>query len=840
MQTVSRLITQFIPHHYQLTLDLQRKKRIFSGIVTIQGVATKNSLVLHGKELTIESVTVDGKAASWQLGENDEIILKHNDIAPGEHVVVVAFSGTITDAMHGLYPCYYTHDGKQKELLATQFESHHAREVFPCIDEPEAKATFDLTLLTEENITVLGNMPIAEQKIENKRLVTRFDATPRMSTYLLAWVTGDLHKKTAHTKSGVEVNVWATPAQPPESLDFALDHAVKTIDFFNDYFDTPYPLPKSDHIALPDFSSGAMENWGLITYREVALLADPATTGISGKQYIATVVSHELSHQWFGNLVTMRWWNDLWLNESFATLMEYIAVDTLHPEWNIWLEFATSESILALRRDSLEGIQPVQVDVHHPDEISTLFDPAIVYAKGAKLLRMLQHYIGHEAFQNGLKAYFAKHAFDNTEANDLWDALSKASGKSIESFMTAWISQSGFPVVHASLSGSKLTLTQEQFFVGPHVSSSKLWPIPLNSSVKNTPELFDISTLTLPLTSDNAVHLNVGATAHFITAYDQTLFTQLTKALQEGRLEPLDRIQLLNEQTLLARGGVISSATLIPLLQAFQHETVESVWDIIRMAAGELRKFVEQHPQAEAKLRSLHATIAKEQYYRLGWQPQTTETESDTKLRSTIIAMMLYSETPEVIEAATRLYQSTPIEQLDPELRGLILGATVKYSSDGSTIHTLINAYRKTTSSDIQQDIASGLTASKDPAVISQLLTLLEADDSPVRAQDAIRWLVWLLANPKSRVITWQWIRTHWSWIKKKFGSDKSYDAIPRYAATFLSTKIQLEEYKTFFEPMAHEPALTRVISVGIGEIEGRIALIGRDQKAVEDALAKL
>ena len=218
--------------------------------------------MLHSKELAVESVTLDGKAADFASSDNDELHITHSDLSAGKHVIVIAFSGSITDAMHGLYPCYFEHEGIKKELLATQFESHHAREVFPCIDEPEAKATFNVTLTTEQHVTVLGNMPIRTQIVENDLLVTAFETTPRMSTYLLAWVTGELHRKTAQTNKGVEVNVWSTPAQAPASLDFALDIAVRSIEFYEEYFDTPYPLPKSDHVALPDFSSGAMGKLG--------------------------------------------------------------------------------------------------------------------------------------------------------------------------------------------------------------------------------------------------------------------------------------------------------------------------------------------------------------------------------------------------------------------------------------------------------------------------------------------------------------------------------------------------------------------------------------------------
>ncbi|HEX6416706.1 MAG TPA: M1 family aminopeptidase, partial [Candidatus Saccharimonadales bacterium] len=729
--------------------------------------------------------------------------------------------------------------GTKKELLATQFESHHAREVFPCIDEPEAKATFDVTLTTEDGITVLGNMPIKQQSVESGQLVTTFDTTPRMSTYLLAWVTGELHRKTATTKSGVEVNIWATPAQSPESLDFALDIATRTIDFFDDYFKTPYPLPKSDHVALPDFSSGAMENWGLVTYREVALLADPKSTSVSSKHYIATVIAHELSHQWFGNLVTMKWWNNLWLNESFATLMEYIAVDALHPEWNVWLDFSTMESIMALRRDSLDGVQPVQLEVHHPDEISTLFDGAIVYAKGARLLRMLQHYIGHEAFQAGLQSYFSKYAYRNTDGDDLWNELSTASGKDITGFMNTWISQSGYPVVSVSQNGSEMTLSQEQFFVGPHQPSSKIWPIPLSASSNDLPELLEEKTQTIVHEGASPVRLNIGDTGHFITHYDKTMLAAITAEISTGTLSPLDRLQLLHEQTLLARGGVIATSELIPLLDAYKHETAESVWDIIALAVGELKKFVEGDEESTARLRKLSADLAREQYARLGWEMIDGETEADTKLRATIIGMMIYGEDADVIASALERMKIDDLESIDPELRSLIMGTAVRHGNDSSLVDQLIQKYKQTSSSDLQQDIAGALTSSKDPVVLARLLECIK-DESIVRPQDAARWFVWTIRNKDGRELGWKWLRDNWSWIEKTFSGDKSYDDYPRYAASALMTRRQLEEYDAFFTPMENIPALTRVISIGKSEIEGRVSLIERDAEGVRSALANL
>lgn len=833
MQSVPRLINDFIPTHYGLSLDINRPERTFHGTVSINGTSTPDAttVTLHAKELIVESVTFDGSEAEFALGESDSLVISHPHIKSGDHIVVIGFSGKITDAMHGMYPCYFTHDGIKKELIATQFESHHAREVFPCIDEPEAKATFDVTLTTEPDVIVLGNMPVKSQHQEDGRLVTTFDQTPRMSSYLLAWVTGEIHKKTATTTSGVEVNVWATLAQTPESLDFALDHAVKSIEFFDEYFDTAYPLPKSDHVALPDFSSGAMENWGLITYREVALLADPATTTVASKQYIATVISHELSHQWFGNLVTMKWWNNLWLNESFATLMEYIAVDAIHPEWNAWLDFATHESILALRRDAIDGVQAVQVDVNHPDEISSLFDPSIVYAKGARLMRMCQDFIGHKAFRAGLASYFKEFAYKNTEADDLWHHLSQASNQDIETLMDTWISQSGFPVVHVHSD----RLAQEQFFIGPHAQSTREWPIPLGAeSDEDVPALLETRELRLPVADDE--RLNVRDASHFITHYQPDHLERLLAKLDT--FDELGRLQLLHEQTLLARGGVVSSAELIDLLEAYTDETAQNVWDIMALALGELKKFVETDTAAEAKLRTLSARLARPHYERLGWTIIEGEPESDTKLRSLIIGMMIYGEHKEVLSRCEELF-AAGFDTIDPEIRSLVLSSVVKHATDDRLIDDLFALHRTTSSADLREDICAGLTSVMQPRHIETVLAEF-TDKETIRTQDLFRWFAYLIRNRYARQATWQWMTDNWTWIEHNFASDKSYDSFPRYAGSALMTQDQLASYKAFFEPKRSIPALTRCIDLGIKEIEGRIELLERDSQAVVDKLLSL
>jgi len=841
MQKDIQLVNQFMPENYNLSISLNRIEKKFSGLIVINGSLLINSkeIILHSKDLSIESVIIDGKEAKFTFLENDELIITHPNIAIGKHIIVIKFNGNITDSMHGLYACYFEHEGIKKELLATQFESHHAREVFPCIDEPAAKATFDLTLDTEPNVIVLGNMPIKKQSVSKKTMTTIFETTPRMSSYLLAWVVGELQKITAYTKSSVEVNVWATLAQPKDSLNFALDIATRTIDFFNKYFGTPYPLTKCDHVALPDFSSGAMENWGLITYREVALLADPKTTSISSKRYIATVITHELSHQWFGNLVTMKWWNDLWLNESFASLVEYTAVDALEPSWNAWLDFASFESISALRRDSLEGVQSVQTNIYHPDEISTLFDGAIVYAKGARLLQMLEYYIGEKSFKAGLKKYFNKYAYKNTIANDLWTVFSEVSKKNINSLMEPWISQPGFPVVHISKENNYIKIYQQKLSNNQSKKDGSIWPIPLNSNHPALPRILDKESFTAKSNDTTPIRLNIGNKVHFVTHYSSELINDLIEQLKSNQLLPIDRLQLLNEQTILARAGIISSSELIPLIMAYKEEQNESVWDILCLAISELKKFVENDKTAEKKLQSMVKSLASNQYNRLGWNSTKNELEEDTKLRATIISLMLYSEDKQVIAKAISIFKSTPIEKIDPELRSLIMSATIRHGDDDKLVDKLLKIYIKSNSAEFQQDIAAGLTSTKDKNNIAKLLSILK-DTSIIRTQDTSRWIIYLIRSKFGRDITWNWVRDNWQWIKETFDGDKSYDDYPRYAANALSSRKQLKEYYKFFEPLLSDPKLSRAIKMGINEIKNRVDIIEKDGPVVIEALKHL
>ena len=833
MTKVPRLLDTFTPNHYNLTLDLTRaEKKEFSGTVIISGDSTGESISLHSKGLTIQSATIDNQPADVSFGEFDELRLSQPNLENGNHTIRIDFSGTITDAMHGLYPCYFTHDGVKKQLFATQFESHHAREVLPCVDEPAAKAEYDLTLITRSGITVLGNMPVKSEEENGDSLTTIFEKTPRMSSYLLAFVIGELHKKTARTKSGVEVNVWATPAQNENTLDFALDIATRSIDFYDEYFGVKYPLPKSDHVALPDFSSGAMENWGLITYRESCLLADPELTPESSRRFIATVIAHELSHQWFGNLVTMQWWNDLWLNESFANMMEYVAIDALQPDWHMWEDFATNEVTAALRRDSLDGVQSVQADVNHPDEISTLFDPAIVYAKGGRLLVMVRKLIGEEAFRAGLKSYFEKFAYKNTVGNDLWQELESASGQPIVNLMNAWISQPGLPVVLVSNSHDAAILSQERFFIGEHQPSDALWPIPLFANQPLDVKILNQKETTVSI--EKPLQLNCGLSAHFITKYDESTREYLLKNITE--LPTLDKICILQDATILARAGFENSASLLPLALSLKTETNEKVFGMAAGALTELRKFVDDNDVARDSLKRISGEFARATFEELGWDEKYGESDDDRERRTTALSLMMYSEGEEVLNEAKTRFDNNKLENLPTEIRALIISANVRNFETPEMIENLFTTYKNTPSNDLQNDIAIGLTSTKNPETAEKILANIK-DSNVIRPQDASRWFVYLIRTRENRQIAWNWLKKNWAWVEDTFGDDKSYDDFIRYAATALLTTNELNDFRQFFEPMMDIPALARTIKLGITEISARVELIKRDKEAVISAL---
>lgn len=846
MKTVEHFIEKFVPENYNIFLDINRTEKSFSGNVAITGEALDNVISFHQKDLTIASVLLDNQNLDFKV-DNQQESLSIDLPETGTITLVIEFSGKITDNMTGIYPSYYTVDGMKKEVISTQFESHFAREAFPCVDEPEAKATFDLSIKFDQaaDEIVLSNMPEVDAERRKETGLWTFDTTPRMSSYLLAFALGDLQGKTASSKNGTEVGVFSTKAHNPKTLDFALDIAVRVIDFYEDYFGVRYPIPLSYHVALPDFSAGAMENWGLVTYREVYLLVDENST-VKSRQNVALVVAHELAHQWFGNLVTMKWWDDLWLNESFANMMEYVSIDAIEPSWNIFEDFQTTGVPLALQRDATDGVQSVHVAVNHPDEINTLFDPAIVYAKGSRLMHMLRRWLGDDDFRAGLKIYFEKHQYSNTIGHDLWDALSEASGKDVAAFMDAWLEQPGYPVVTAEVVDDTLVLSQKQFFIGEGQDQNRIWPIPLNTNWTGLPETLTEERLAIPNFSqlaaqnEGALRLNTANTAHYITNYKGQLLKAVLNQLTE--LDTTSKLQVVQERRLLAESGEISYAELIPLLTKLTDETSYLVSEAIAQVVDGLDMFMDEDSEAQAEFKALVNRLMQKNYDRLGFEPQVGESDEDEMVRQKAISLMLYADNADAVAKAEEIFDAHKenIESIPASIRLSVLANQVKHAETEELVSLYLDCYVKTNDGNFRRQLAAALSNTKEKATVERILGELKNKDV-VKPQDlAMSWYRPFLNKDFSQGAFWNWACENWDWITSALGGDMSFDKFVIYPANTFKTPERLEEYKAFFEPQLDDMAISRNITMGIKEISARINLINTSKAAVESALAEL
>jgi len=857
-KSVDHLYESFQPQHYELQWQLpdtdSKTDSKTPGRVLITGKKVgrpSQRITLHGKGLVIKSAKLsrnDKKAGLQEIALErinlqkslDEVRLHTTELLyPGDYQIEIEFETSIQSGMHGIYRSNYKIGDKERTLISTQFESHHAREAFPCVDEPQAKATFDLTLITDADMTVIANMPAKDSKTTDGRLQTVFETTPKMSTYLLAFAAGDMQKVTTSTKDGVAVSVYATKAHRPESLEYALETTKRCIEFFNEYYGIPYPLPKCDMVAIPDFSAAAMENWGLVTYREPFLIADPKTSSHSSRELIALVICHELSHQWFGNLVTMKWWDNLWLNESFANVMEYVAVDALFPEWHIFNTFVSQEGLAAFRRDSIAGVQAIKTEVNHPDEISTLFDPSIVYAKGGRLLNMLRVYIGEDNFRAGLKQYFLKHQYGNTTGDDLWAALDTASGKDVAGFMNPWLEQSGFPLIRLEQTDSQVTVSQSRFVVDQTkpADKSQQWPVPLmEANSSNLPNLLDTPTTKASLKDTDFVRINQGAVGHYIVHYtNPAQQAWLAQQVENQSLDEAERLMLLSDSTLLARSGVDTLVSTLTLLQHYSQESSEPVWDMMALVLADARRFIDADPALEEKIKALIREVIETQYKRLGWDAKDGESSQDTKLRATILGLGAYAEHPAIKTETLAAFEKYKQDEtsVDAEIRGLVFSTAVRYDHPGAFDY-LLNLEETTTNPDLKQELLSSLSMTREVKRGEQLLSRLK-DSKKVRLHDVDSWLVLLMRNRYCQEIAWRWLRDNWPWIEETFAGDKSYDVFPRYAASAFNTRPRLQEYRDFFEPKSDQIFLARNISMGIEELSNRVTWIERDLPALQD-----
>ena len=837
----TRFYEKFQPVHYDIYLDIDRAAKHFKGITTIKGNAVDTKIALHQKFLNVASVQADGQDVPFSFSDRQEAIqleLPHS----GDVELKVVYDAKLTDTMMGIYPSYYTVAGQKKQLIGTQFETTAARQAFPGIDEPEAKATFSLAIKYDEQPgeTIIANMP--EDHVENG--VHYFQETVKMSTYLVAFAFGELQSKFAKTKSGVEIGVFSTKAHQPKELDFSLDIAKRAIEFYEDFYQTPYPLPQSYQLALPDFSAGAMENWGLVTYREAYMLLDPDNTMLNQKRLIATVITHELAHQWFGDLVTMKWWDDLWLNESFANMMEYVAVDALEPEWNVWEMFQTSEVPMALQRDATDGVQSVHVTVDDPAEIDTLFDGAIVYAKGARMLVMVRALLGDEAMRKGLKNYFAAHQYGNATGADLWQALGEASGMNVGQIMESWLEHPGYPVVEVKVEDGKLMLSQQQFFIGDGEEKGRLWQIPLNANYNQAPAIFSEQSLVLgdyaQLRKQNGrpFRINVGDNSHVIVKYDETLLNDILDHLDE--LGAIDQLQLLQDLRLLAEGRQISYAQIVPLLSRFKDSRSGIVNEMLYHVANSLKNFVQPAAKTERQLQQLFDQLSVKQVQRLGWLSQKGESNDDQLTRPIVLSAALYAQNRDTVKQAQALFDQYQdhLADLPADVRGLVLANEVKSYGSQELFDTLLADYQKTADAGFKQDICAALTKTQDDQLIAQLIDRFKDADT-IKPQDLRAWFRGVLANDHGQQAAWDWIQQEWSWLEKTVGGDMEFPTYITVISRIFKTSQRLAEFKCFFTPKENDPMLKREIQMDEKVIASRVELIESEQAAVNAAIAK-
>ena len=836
---VKRFYETFHPEHYDLYIDVDRKNKTITGTSTITGEAQEPTVLINQKFMKISSVKADGKDVPFTVSDKDEAIKIELGKA-GKTTIAIAYSAPLTDTMMGIYPSYYELNGEKKQIIGTQFETTFARQAFPSVDEPEAKATFSLALKWDEQPgeIALANMP--EEKVENG--VHYFKETVRMSSYLIAFAFGDLQSKITETKDGVKVGVFATKAHKAKELDFALDIAKRAIEFYEEFYQTKYPLPHSWQLGLPDFSAGAMENWGLVTYREAYLLLDPDNTSLEMKKLVATVITHELAHQWFGDLVTMKWWDNLWLNESFANMMEYLSVDALEPDWHIWETFQTSEAPAALNRDATDGVQPVQMDINNPADIDSAFDAAIVYAKGSRMLVMVRALLGDDALRKGLKYYFDHHKFGNATGDDLWNALSTATDLDIAKIMHTWLKQPGYPVVSAKIDDNgHLILSQKQFFIGEGKDVGRTWQIPLNanfdaSKIMSEKELDLGNYKDLRAKAGHALRLNVGNSSHFIVKYDDTLMKDIMSELND--LDPIAKLQLLQDLRLLAEGKQISYAEIVPLLVKFADSKSALVITALYTTAAKLRQFVDPGSDAEEDLKKFYDKLSAAQVARLGWMPKKGENDDDIQIRPYELSASIYAGNAESIKAAHKLYEENEddLNALNADVRPYVLISEVKNFGSHNLMAKLIKEYQTTADAAYKADLRAAITKTIDPVEINKVISYFENSDV-IKPQDLRGWFAGILANHKGEQAAWDWIREDWDWLDKTVGGDMEFATYVQVISRVFRTEARLKEFKEFFEPKLNVQLLNREIKMDTKVIETRVELIKDEQDAVNKAV---
>src|SRR3990167_4207784 len=823
MKQTVRLSKNVIPIEYDLKIRPDLKNFTFEGVetITLSILKKTKTLTLHSKELEIETAHMSdmwGKISYDEKSETATFTFPEN-IPAGKNKLTIVFKGILNDKMRGFYRSRYYIDGKEHHMATTQFEATDARRAFPCFDEPAQKAVFHVSLVVPKGKTAISNtLPKSVEEHESGFEVIRFHPTPKMSTYLLAFIVGDFEYIEKKTKTGVQVRVYTTHGKKHQA-GFALDCAVKTLEFYEKYFDIKYPLNTLDMIAIPDFQSGAMENWGAVTYRESALLVDENHSSVSNKQWVALVIAHELPHQWFGNLVTMEWWTHLWLNEGFATYIEYLAVDKLFPKWDIWTQFSTNDLGRALHLDALLNTHPIEIPVHHPDEIGEIFDE-VSYAKGASVIRMLASYLVEKDFRAGLHHYLKKHSYKNTETLHLWQAFEKVSGKPVAKMMHNWTSKPGYPVVKAQMVKGKINFSQSRFFASP-ISAKK--------SKDKTKWEFPI------IFKQNKV--NFGEAGFYRTAYSKELLEKLKIPVEKKLLPARDRLGIIRDLFALAEAGTIPTTDALEFLPSYKNEDNYTVWLEIATGLARLEQLLATTavggvPQKAGKhqnnlnklILDLFSPLAK----RLGWEKKKSEVHTDALLRSLAISRAGRSGDKEIITKAKKKFVAFQKGgHINPDIRGAVYGIVETWGGI-KEYEVFMKLYKKETLHEEKNRIGGALGDFRQDKILCEVAHFALSKD--VRTQDTMGILSGIGANPLGRNIWLKCVKSNWKTFVSRYGDGGHQLARLVKDIGASAEEKHLKSFKQFFA--THDaPGAKRAVEQVIERLEGNIAWLKRDGK---------
>lgn len=843
--TPGKLPKQVVPEEYAVRIATDIEKRKFTGSETVKLNVREpvRQLVLNALEIKITKAAVDGKvipAADIKLDAKQETLTLAlpSELPAGPHNLELEFAGKINQQGQGLYFAPYQEQGTgaKKVMLGTQFEATDARRFFPCWDEPSFRAKFQLTAVVPENFTAMSNMPIEkETKVAGGKEI-RFAATPPMASYLNVFCAGELDAITAR-KSDVTHGVIATKGKA-EMGRYALESSQQILDYMNDYFGIPYPLPKLDHIAVPGGFGGAMENWGGITYYESRLLFDPEKSSAETKQGIYEVIAHETAHMWFGDLVTMAWWDNLWLNEGFASWMGTKCTAKFNPDWETWLSKNVPRDPTrrhgigkegAMEGDARSTTHPIQQPVATEAEANSSFDD-ITYRKGLAFIRMLESFLGEDVFREGLRKYMAAHKLSNSTTADLWNALSDASGKPVAEIAAAWTEQPGFPVLKVARdSADKITLTQERFTVHFEKAPPLEWKIPLTYAVPGEPAteslLMTSKSMELPNSSgERAVKLNVDGAGNYRVQYDDASWKLLLAELP--KLSSSDRVNLMSDAWALVQANRTPLSLYLGLIEKLPDKTELAEREQIIHVFDFISRLLVGQPQRD-QFQKYARSILRPSFDQVGWEPKTGEPAKIGSLRASLIAALGNLDDKEIVAGCRERFQKylADPKSLPPDLRAPVLAVVGRYA-DEATWKKLHELGLKTTSIEEKQNYYDALASAIDPKLAAKTLEISLGDELPT---SRATYLVAKVARQSERPdVAWTFAKAHMKQLLAKADALAANSYAPGLFTFFSDAAriTELERYaKSDLPPTSAKDVAKAVDEIGFrAEIKPRLA----------------